>query len=444
MNDAVGTSEAVDVGGDEAQNQPVDVAQRLAEIPGTRVFNRPLSEMTTLRIGGQPRLVVRCDDAESIAAVVRFLDEEGVATLILGGGSNIVAGDSAAVGDLVVVWLAVSDDPVESDPAAAPTNPADTQSPGTVPSQSGAEFVSIDSATGVVRCAAGVEWDDFVARTVAAGLGGLECLSGIPGSAGATPVQNVGAYGVEVSQYLTRVRLYDRATRTLEWVAPEALELGYRYSNVKFTGRAVVTDVEFQLHTDGLSAPLRYGELRRRLEAEQPDAVDPTGVSRLPAAAVREAVLALRRGKGMVLDAADHDTWSAGSFFTNPVVASESLVNTIRESVRASRGDADADGMPVYPAPGGFKLSAAWLIERAGFPKGWHVPGREAASISTKHTLALTNRGDATSADIVELAVAVRDGVWRAFGVELEPEPLWVGQEFPQLRCAEDDEGSRD
>lgn len=303
--------------------------------------------------------------------------------------------------------------------------------------------VLLDCETGLVRAFAGVEWDQLVAATVEAGLGGLECLSGIPGSVGATPVQNVGAYGAEVAQVLRRVQLYDRTSGELEWVEPSALDLGYRYSNLKFTSRAVVTAVEFQLTTDGLSVPLRFGELARRLGVDADEAA--AGEIRRPAADVRQAVLELRAGKGMVLDAGDHDTWSAGSFFTNPIVTGEEARDAVVAAVRKKCGDAEAESMPLYPVKGGgagtgagaaadagagepqFKFSAAWLIERAGFAKGWHVPGNDRASLSTKHTLALTNRGSATSADVVELARAVRAGVREAFGVVLEPEPIWVG-----------------
>ncbi|HHT31379.1 MAG TPA: UDP-N-acetylmuramate dehydrogenase, partial [Corynebacterium sp.] len=262
-----------------------------------------------------------------------------------------------------------------------------------------------------------------VEMSVAAGFGGLECLSGIPGSAGATPVQNVGAYGAEVSSTLEGVRLYDRRTGADEWVSPESLELAYRFSNLKFTARAVVLAVRFRLTVDGLSAPLRYGELAKRLGVGPEEGA--SGEARRPVADVREAVLALRRGKGMVLDDADHDTWSAGSFFTNPIVG-EAEVEGVRERVASACGAEVAESMPSYP---GGKLSAAWLIERAGFPKGH--PGEGApARLSTKHTLALTNRGMATSADLIALAREIRDGVRDAFGVTLVPEPVWIGAEL--------------
>lgn len=354
------------------------------------------ASLTTLRVGGAPAATLVCRSADAVASAVGQLDAAGVPLLVVGGGSNLVVGED--VGDLVVVLLAGDN--------------GDTRD------------IVVDTSTGLVRAFAGVVWDDLVSDTVQAGLGGLECLSGIPGSVGATPVQNVGAYGAEVSQVLHRVQLFDRETGVTEWVAPDSLELAYRYSNLKFTDRAVVTAVEFQLTTDGMSAPLRFGELARRLGVTAEENAD--GEVRRPAPEVREIVLELRHGKGMVLVDDDHDTWSAGSFFTNPVVPSD-VADRVQQLVASSRGEDDAAAMPRFPAPGGEKLSAAWLIERAGFAKGWHVDGNERASLSTKHTLALTNRGTATSNDIVELARAVRSGVQDAFGVTLEPEPVWIG-----------------
>lgn len=414
-------------------------------IPGARVTSRSFADMTTLRIGAAPAGVVECSSAEAVAQVVSFLDAHTQPLLVVGGGSNLVVGEGDEVSQLVAVLLNAGGGEGGVDKKSAEGERAEVD-------------VMIDRETGVVRAFAGVEWDQLVATTVEAGLGGLECLSGIPGSVGATPVQNVGAYGAEVAQVLRRVQLFDRASGELEWVEPSALELGYRYSNLKFTSRAVVTAVEFQLTTDGLSVPLRYGELARRLGVDADEAA--AGDIRRPAADVRQAVLELRAGKGMVLDEADHDTWSAGSFFTNPIVTGEEARDAVVAAVREKCGDAEAESMPLYPVKGGgagaggvagagaagaaggagaagvgaagvgepqFKFSAAWLIERAGFAKGWHVPGNDRASLSTKHTLALTNRGTATSEDVVELARAVRAGVREAFGVVLEPEPIWVG-----------------
>ncbi|MDO5669237.1 MAG: UDP-N-acetylmuramate dehydrogenase [Corynebacterium sp.] len=340
------------------------------------------ADLTTLHLGGRPLLVVRCATASAVAEAVTLLDAHSVPLLVVAGGSNLVVADGDL--DLVVVLLENDD-------------------------------LSLDMATGRVVAGAGAVWDDVVAACVDADLGGIECLSGIPGSAGATPVQNVGAYGVEIADVLVQVQLLDRASGEVSWVPASDLELAYRYSNLKFTSRGVVLAVELQLSTDGLSAPLRFGELARRLG----------GAERWPVAAVREAVLALRHGKGMVVVESDHDTWSAGSFFTNPVVDS-AVADAVQAAVRASRGAEDAERMPRFPAAGGEKLSAAWLIERAGFSKGH--PGEGApARLSTKHTLALTNRGSASTSDLVALAREVRDGVRSVFGVELVPEPVWVG-----------------
>ncbi|WP_431831180.1 UDP-N-acetylmuramate dehydrogenase [Corynebacterium pseudodiphtheriticum] len=362
-----------------------------------RVDGVEFSQLTTFHLGGAPRAAVRAATGEAAAAVVRALDAAGVELLIVGGGSNLLVTDEP----LDVVAVIMGDDHLE-----------------------------IDASTGVLRAGAGAIWDEVVAASINAGLGGLECLSGIPGSAGATPVQNVGAYGAEIADVLTRVQLLDRSTGAVEWVPASALDLAYRYSNLKFTSRGVVLAVEFQLRTDGLSAPLRFGQL-----AGEP------GQRRDPAE-VREEVLGLRRSKGMVHDSADHDTWSAGSFFTNPVVP-ETLADEITQVVAAELGADEAAGMPRFPVAAGsmapegsdraaeplVKLSAAWLIDRAGFAKGY--PGADApARLSTKHTLALTNRGAARAADVVKLARDVRAGVQEKFGVQLEPEPLWIGLEI--------------
>lgn len=338
----------------------------------------PLAELTTLRVGG-PATVAECATTDALVAAVRALDAAEVPVLLLAGGSNLLVADDEVPG--VVVRIATGE--VEL------------------------------SADGVIA-EAGANWDAVVAKTVAAGFGGLECLSGIPGSAGATPVQNVGAYGVEVAEVLRRVRLLDRATGHTHWVTPADLDLGYRTSRLKHRDDAVVLAVEFALDPTGASAPLRFGELTAKLGAT-------AGESR-PAAAVRAAVLELRAGKAMVLDPADHDTWSAGSFFTNPVVPEEEA-DRVRAAIREHLGDVP---VPTYPAPDGVKFSAGWLIERAGFAKGF--PGPQApARLSTKHTLALTNRGAARAADLVELARRVRDGVAERFGIVLVPEPVTVG-----------------
>ncbi|SFK82367.1 UDP-N-acetylmuramate dehydrogenase [Amycolatopsis sacchari] len=331
----------------------------------TRVETRTaLAEHTTLRLGGPAREFVVAETTEDLLSAVRGTRGP---VLLLGGGSNLVIGDAGFDG--TVVKIATSGWRVD-----------------------GTE----------VEVAAGQNWDEFVAAMVDAGLGGLECLSGIPGSVGATPIQNVGAYGCEVADLLTSIECYDRRVGEVRTMTADELGFAYRTSVLKGTDAGIVLSVRFALREDGLSAPIRYAELARKLGVELG--------ARVPAAQAREAVLELRRGKGMVLDAGDHDTWSAGSFFTNPIVAEDVL--------------ADVE-MPRYPADGGVKLSAAWLIEHAGFGKGYAGPGGR-VSLSSKHTLALTNRGGATTADLLALAREVRDGVRARFGVTLHPEPLLI------------------
>jgi UDP-N-acetylmuramate dehydrogenase len=336
----------------------------------------PLAPLTTLRVGPVARRLITCTSTEQVVDVLRALDaDESGPVLVLAGGSNVVLADDRT--DLTVIRVANTE-------------------------------ITVDG--NIVRAEAGAVWDDVVVTALAHGLGGLECLSGIPGSAGATPVQNVGAYGAEVADTIRRVRLLDRRSGEDRWVSPGALRFGYRTSVLKHhSDAAIVLEVEFALDADARSAPLRYGELAAALGAEPGSRTDP--------ARVREAVLALRARKGMVLDAADHDTWSVGSFFTNPVV-------TPREFDRLN---AKAEGaVPNYPAPDGVKLAAGWLVERAGFGKGF--PGDDApARLSTKHALALTNRGNATTADVIALARTVRDGVRSAFAIELTPEPALIG-----------------
>ncbi|MBN4928399.1 UDP-N-acetylmuramate dehydrogenase [Hoyosella rhizosphaerae] len=344
-------------------------------------YDSPLAAHTTLRLGGPVSAIVSCPTTQALAGVVRRLDSEQIPILIVGGGSNLVVADDGV--DAVAVRVATTD-------------------------------LKFDGS--VMHAEAGVNWDAAVTASVAQGLGGIECLSGIPGSTGATPVQNVGAYGVEIASVLRRVELLDRASGTVHWAGPEELHLSYRHSILKNSDTAVVLSVELDLLPDGLSAPVRYGELARTLGASEGD--------RLPVADVREAVLALRAGKGMVLDSDDHDTWSAGSFFTNPIIPTEELPEVLRKAQDLLGADVT---MPQFPAgPGRTKLSAGWLIERAGFSRGF--PGEDApVRLSTKHTLALTNRGSATTADLVELARRVQRGVEDAFGVRLHPEPVCVG-----------------
>jgi UDP-N-acetylmuramate dehydrogenase len=351
------------------------VSSRLRGVPVA--LEVALAPLTTLRVGPIARRVFSCETTDQIIAVISALNDESDARsrpLVLAGGSNVVLADG--VPDLTVVRLANTGIHVDGD---------------------------------IVRAEAGAVWDDVVLAALEHGLGGLECLSGIPGSAGATPVQNVGAYGAEVSDTIRRVRLLDRATGEDRWVGGAELGFGYRTSILKHSDAAIALEVEFALDASGRSAPLRYGELAATLGAEPGARTDP--------AAVRNAVLMLRRRKGMVLDDADHDTWSVGSFFTNPVVTAAEL-----DRIQAR----SALPVPSYPAPNGVKLAAGWLVENAGFAKGY--PGDEApARLSTKHALAVTNRGNATAADLIALARRVRDGVKAEFGIELTPEPILVG-----------------
>ena len=340
-----------------------------------------LAELTTLRVGGPAARLVTARTTDAVIDAVSECDARGEPVLVLGGGSNLLVGDDGFEGTVVRV-------------ATSGVHREAPERPGTVG----------------VRVAAGEPWDAFVARAVAERLAGIESLSGIPGSTGATPVQNVGAYGQEIGERVTAVRAWDRQQGRVGTVTAADCEFGYRHSRFKeerFRGgpRFVILEVTLALEPSELSAPVRYAELARTLGV---DAGARAGLD-----AVREAVLGLRRGKGMVLDEGDHDTWSAGSFFTNPVL----------DSASAAALPEDA---PRWPMPQGqVKTSAAWLIEHAGFGRGFGSPGP--ATLSTKHVLALTNRGGARAKDLIDLAREVRAGVLARFGVELEPEPVLVG-----------------
>jgi UDP-N-acetylmuramate dehydrogenase len=339
-----------------------------------------LADHTTLRLGGPARAWVRATTEQELVDAL----SAGGPVLVLGGGSNLVVADGGYDGTVVeVATRGVSAD-ADGDDATC-----------------GGVLVTV---------AAGEDWDGFVAHAVEHGWVGVEALAGIPGRVGATPLQNVGAYGQDVSQTIARVRVWDRVLKGVRTFARADCGFGYRTSRFKADrlsdggGRHVVLDVTFQLAQGSLGTSVQYAELARALGVELGQ--------RAPLADVREAVLALRRGKGMVLDPADHDTWSAGSFFTNPVV-------------EAAAVPPDA---PAWPQPDGrVKTSAAWLIERAGFGKGYAAG---AVALSTKHTLALTNRGGATTEELLALAREVRDGVEAAFGIRLVNEPVLVGCEL--------------
>ena len=347
----------------------------------------PIAPLTTMRVGGPAATLVTVESADEAVAVVREVDAAGRDLLVVSGGSNLVVADEGFDG--VVLRMASRGITVESQDLC-----------------SGA-FVTV---------AAGEPWDDLVAHAVASGWSGIEALSGIPGLTGATPVQNVGAYGQEVAQTIARVRVLDRTTGQVRTMAAADCGFTYRHSVFKGTDRFVVLDVSFQLALADLSAPVAYADLAQQLGVELGE--------RVPLADAREAVLAQRRRRGMVLDEADHDTWSCGSFFTNPVLPAAD--HDVLVARAAERLGPDAPAPPRFDAPGGqAKTSAAWLIERAGFGKGYGMPGP--AALSTKHTLAVTNRGSASAADVAALAGQVRDGVREAFGVTLVNEPVFVG-----------------
>ncbi|TDC57257.1 UDP-N-acetylmuramate dehydrogenase [Actinomadura sp. KC345] len=343
-----------------------------------------LAGYTTLRLGGPARRFVEATTEAELVAAIRKADEQGEPVLVLGGGSNLVVSDDGFPGTVVHV------------------------------STRGTERVASGGDAVHVRVQAGEDWDPFVARCVAENLAGVECLSGIPGRVGATPIQNVGAYGQDVSETIVEVRAYDRRTRAVVTLDRDACRFTYRHSVFKGDDRYVVLDVTYALHEAEESQPVAYAELAKRLGVRPGD--------RVTLKEARDAVLELRRGKGMVLDAADPDTRSAGSFFTNPILGPDQLTELERRV--ADRLGPDA-AFPRYPEIGDrVKTSAAWLIDRAGFTKG-HTVGP--ARISTKHTLALTNPGGASTADLLALAREVRGGVRDAFGVELVNEPVLVG-----------------
>jgi UDP-N-acetylmuramate dehydrogenase len=335
-----------------------------------------LAEFTTIGVGGPAADLAAVHSTEELVSVVRAADSVRRPLLLLGGGSNVVVSDEGFPGLAVLI-----------------------RTRGLV--REGDRL----------RVAAGESWDSLVAYAVDQQLAGIECLAGIPGLVGATPIQNVGAYGQEVSDVITRVSAFDRHAREQRDLEPSECGFGYRTSRFKTeAGQWVVTEVEFALRAGGESRP-RFGELTRSLGIE---AAGPSTVER-----VREAVLALRRGKGMVLDPADPDTAGCGSFFTNPVLDAAAY------EALSKRAGAE---VPSFPEPGGrFKVPAAWLIDRAGFSKGY---GSGAARLSTKHVLAITNRGGASAADVLALAREIRDRVREQLGVSLVNEPALIGVEL--------------
>ncbi|MBT2585788.1 UDP-N-acetylmuramate dehydrogenase [Arthrobacter sp. ISL-95] len=347
-----------------------------------------LSELTTAAVGGPAGNYVEARTEAEIIDAVRSADVAGEKILIIGGGSNLLISDDGYAGTVLKI------------------------------ASEGFTVNSEDSCGGVsVVVQAGHNWDALVEHSVLHAWSGLEALSGIPGATGATPVQNVGAYGADVSQTIAAVRTWDRERNAVQTFTSSELKFGYRDSILKQTTvegspRYVVLTVEFQLPLGRMSAPIRYAELARVLGVE--------AGKRAYSNDVRREVLRLRASKGMVLDATDRDTYSTGSFFTNPIVP-------------ADIASALPDNAPKYPAgdDGLVKLSAAWLIDQAGFGKGFGLEGSSVsggrASLSTKHTLAITNRGSASASDMVAIAREVRAGVVERFGIELHPEPLLIG-----------------
>ncbi len=324
-----------------------------------------LSDLTTLRLGGPAVSVVTASTTDELVVAVRAADAEGQPLLVVGGGSNLVVADAGWPGVVVLVRT---------------------------------RGIAVDSES--VTVAAGEPWDELVAFTVDEDLSGLAAMSGIPGLTGATPVQNVGAYGSEVAQVITSLRVLDRVSGSVEDWPPSRCGFGFRTSAFKHTDRYVVLSVTFGLDRCADAAPVQYVELARRLGIAPGE--------RAPSRDVRKAVLDLRRSKGMVLDGADPDTWSVGSFFVNPFVDPADV----------------PEGCPHWSVDGAVKLSAAWLIEQAGFGRGY---GRGRVALSTKHTLALTNRGGATTEELLALAREIRDGVEARFGVRLRPEAHLAG-----------------
>lgn len=349
------------------------------------LHNVPLAPRTSLGLGGPARDLVEIDDETMLVEALHWADDRRQPVLVLGGGSNVVIGDNGWPGLVLHMKLR----------GIAPSTHDD-----------GIE----------VRVAAGEPWDDLVARTVFEGWAGLECLSGIPGSTGATPIQNVGAYGQEVSEVISAVHIWDRRTARRRVLSPEACGFGYRDSAFKRDPQgAVVLAVDFVLRPGG-PPTLRYAELRRRFD----------GGATPPLAEVRSRVLELRRSKSMVIEADDPNRRSAGSFFTNPVLEAARAEAVVEQAVREGIV-ARAEAVPRFPTEDGrVKIPAAWLIEAAGFHKGQR---QGSVGISSRHALALVHHGGGTTRELVALARQIQQTVQHRFGVELRPEPVYVAVE---------------
>jgi UDP-N-acetylmuramate dehydrogenase len=339
------------------------------------LLRAPLSQWTTFGVGGPAAQLVEVEEVGALRTALARADHEGAPVLVLGGGSNVLISDEGFPGTVLHIGIT-------------------------------GRTVAADDDTVIVSVGAGEHWAPFVLDCVSEGFSGVECLAGIPGLVGGTPVQNVGAYGQEVSRTIEAVTVWDRLSHRVESLAPGACRFGYRDSVFKRRQRYVVTSVSFRLQRSRRAQPVRYRELAEALGC-------PLGGT-AAVEAVTEAVLALRRRKGMVLDPADPDTRSVGSFFTNPVLDTGHMAHFRRVAPDA----------PSFPDPGGFKIPAAWLVEQAGFRRGYQ---HGKAAISGKHALALTAPPGATAADVLSLAREVRAGVKERFGVLLQPEPVLVG-----------------
>jgi UDP-N-acetylmuramate dehydrogenase len=332
-----------------------------------------LRDFTSLRVGGPAKKFVEAHNEEEIIAALNAAGDSPV--LILGGGTNVLVSDAGFEGTVIRI-----------------TN--------------NSLVAEVDACSGAtLTIGAGENWDDFVALTIERGFAGLETLSGIPGTVGAAPIQNIGAYGHEVSEFITRVRTYDRVAKAIKTFTNQECEFEYRSSIFKRNpGQYIILEVQFQIRIGDSSDPITYLELAKKLEIQMGE--------KAPIHQVRQAVLELRASKGMLLSPEDRDSWSAGSFFTNPIVSQQ-------------EADKLPNAAPKWPLiDGRVKISAAWLIENAGMHKGDEVGG---ARISTKHVLALTNAGDATATDLIELAKSAQAKVYEKFGIKLEPEVNLVG-----------------
>lgn len=337
-----------------------------------------IAQLTTLRTGGPAREFVSVSAEDELVQAVRNADAAGKEVLLVAGGSNLVVSDSGFDGLVIHI---------------------DTKGITTESDLCGGAFVTV---------AAGENFDDFVSHAVSNEWIGIEALSGIPGTVGATPIQNVGAYGQEVADTISSVRTWDRKTNSIKTFSNSECEFTYRNSFFKKqSNRFVILAVTFQFKIGSRGTPIAYEQLARQLGVAVGE--------RVPMHEVRDEVLTLRRFKGMVLDEKDHDTWSTGSFFTNPFINAEQSEELPEDAPRFIQED------------GSVKTSAAWLIEHAGFTRGF---GEGNATLSNKHTLAITNRGAATTAEILHLARQVRDGVETLFGIRLENEPVLVGCSF--------------